>query len=216
MSAFFIFCLDRQKSICYSDFVMKFNSNGQPARTEQSMKSINSLNHSAPQHTLSRSQKGRTAYFLDVDNLCGTGLAPKHQVEAALISVRAKFQPSKDDQIYCAATAKAAFYCKQYWPNCSVRVGRGDDGSDICLLNDADPKWLSQRFERVVIASADGIFAGLATELQKLGVKVVIAASSQKVSHKLRAVAPVVVLSISAPAQYVSHDQFNLFAREAK
>lgn len=173
-------------------------------------------NHSAPQHALSRDLKGRTAFFVDMDNICGTGLARKHQVEAALIAIRAKFQPSPDDQVYCAATAKAAFYCKQFWPNCSVRVGRGEDGSDICLLNDANPMWLSKRFERVVIASADGIFAGLATELLKLGVKVVIAASSPKVSHKLRAVAPVVVLNISAPAQYVDHAQFNLLAKEAK
>jgi len=184
------------------------------------MKSVNKtmsdFNHNAKHHTLSRSQKGRTAYFLDVDNLCGTGLAPKHQVEGALIAIRAKFHPSTDDQIYCAATAKAAFYCKQYWPNCSVRVGRGVDGSDICLLNDADPQWLSKRFERVVIASADGIFADLAIELQKLGVKVIIAATSQKVSQKLRAVAPVVVLSVSTPVQYLSQSQFNLFMKESK
>jgi len=179
-------------------------------------KTTNELNNRTSQHFQARGLKGRTAYFLDVDNLCGSGLAPKHQVEAALIAIRAKFHPSKDDQIYCAATAKAAFYCKQYWPDCSVRVGRGIDGSDICLLNDADPQWLSKRFERVVIASADGIFAELAIELQKLGVKVVIAATSQKVSHKLRAVAPVVVLSVSTPVHYLSQSQFNLFTKEPK
>ena len=184
------------------------------------MKSVNKttsgLNNRAKHQTLSRSTKGRTAYFLDVDNLCGSGLAPKHQVEAALIAIRAKFHPSVDDQVYCAATAKAAFYCKQYWPDCSVRVGRGIDGSDICLLNDADPQWLSQRFERVVIASADGIFSDLAIELQKLSVKVVVAATSQKVSNKLRAVAPVVLLDVSTPVQYLSQSQFNLFTKESK
>jgi hypothetical protein len=205
-------------SATLTSVVIKPNKQGLLARQGKSFmkKQGNNKISNISQASRQGSGEGRTAYFLDVDNLCQSGLAPKHMVEASLMAIRMRFQPNETDQIFCAATAKAAFFCKQYWPKCSVRVGRGADGSDLRLLNDADPVWLSKRFNRVVIASADGIFAGLATELQKLGVKVVIAVSSQKVSHKLRAVAPVVVLSISAPSQYVLRSQFNLLAKEAK
>ena len=162
------------------------------------------------------SGEGRTAYFLDVDNLCQSGLAPKHMVEASLMAIRMRFQPNETDQIFCAATAKAAFFCKQYWPKCSVRVGRGADGSDLRLLNDADPVWLSKRFNRVVIASADGIFAELAQQLQQLGVKVVIASMTAKVSHKLLAVAPVVVLEASIPRLYLDPKKFQKLTNEYK
>ena len=161
-------------------------------------------------------KNGRTAYFLDVDNLCQSGLAPKHLVEASLMAIRTRFQPYDTDQIFCAATAKAAFFCKQFWPKCSVRVGRGADGSDLRLLNDADPIWLSQRFDRVVIASADGIFAELAQQLQQLGVEVIIASTTAKVSYKLRAIAPVVVLQASTPFLYLDPTKLQSFAKEYK
>jgi hypothetical protein len=176
----------------------------------------NSKISNSTQASRQSSGKGRTAYFLDVDNLCQSGLAPKHMVEASLMAIRIRFQPNETDQIFCAATAKAAFFCKQFWPTCSVRVGRGADGSDLRLLNDADPVWLSQRFNRVVIASADGIFAELAQQLQQLGVKVVIASTTAKVSHKLLAVAPVVVLEASIPSLYLDPKKFQRITKEYK
>lgn len=132
------------------------------------------------------------------------------------MAIRMRFQPDETDQIFCAATAKAAFFCKQFWPKCSVRVGRGADGSDLRLLNDADPVWLSQRFNRVVIASADGIFAELAQQLQQLGVKVVIASTTAKVSHKLRSVAQVVVLEVSMPFMYLEREKLQTFSKGYK
>jgi len=175
-----------------------------------------SKNSNSSQASSQDSGKGRTAYFLDVDNLCQSGLASKHLVEASLMAIRMRFQPFETDQIFCAATAKAAFFCKQFWPKCSVRVGRGVDGSDLRLLNDADPVWLSQRFNRVVIASADGIFAELAQQLQQLGVKVIIASTTAKVSHKLLAVAPVVVLEAPIPSLYLDPKNFQKVTKEYK
>jgi len=179
-------------------------------------KQVNSKISNSPQVSSQGYGRVRTAYFLDVDNLCQSGLAPKHMVEASLKAIRVRFQPNETDQIFCAATAKAAFFCKQFWPTCSVRVGRGADGSDLRLLNDADPIWLSQRFNRVVIASADGIFAELAQKLQQLGVKVIIASTTAMVSHKLLAVAPVVVLETSIPSIYLDQKNFQEVTKEYK
>jgi hypothetical protein len=205
-------------SATLTSVVIKPNKQGLLARQGKSFmkKQGNNKISNISQASRQGSGEGRTAYFLDVDNLCQSGLAPKHMVEASLMAIRMRFQPNETDQIFCAATAKAAFFCKQYWPKCSVRVGRGADGSDLRLLNDADPVWLSKRFNRVVIASADGIFAELAQQLQQLGVKVVIASMTAKVSHKLLAVAPVVVLEASIPTLYLDPKKFQKLTNEYK
>jgi hypothetical protein len=72
------------------------------------------------------------------------------------------------------------------------------------LLNDAKPEWLATRFERVVIASGDGIFAPLAQKLIDLGVIVEFAVGNGAVSRKISQLAPVVKLQISAPKAWAA------------
>lgn len=147
---------------------------------------------------------GRTAYFIDIDNLCGSGVAPKQMVEISVGALRARYRPQSTDLVYCAATAIAAYHCKAAWPGCSVRIGRGPDGADLQLLNDAKPEWLAARFDRVVIASGDGIFAPLAEELIKSGLKVEFAVGNGGVSKKISQIGPVVRLPISHPKAWAA------------
>ena len=107
----------------------------------------------------------RTAFFLDIDNLCGAPLATDSQVREVLEVFEAQFQPGSEDLVFCAATARAAASVKFFRPGFHVQIGRGKDGSDLRLLDLADPSWLKARFDRVVIGSGDGIFSALATEL---------------------------------------------------
>jgi len=145
----------------------------------------------------------RTAFLVDIDNICANGMAPKHMVEAAVSAIHQHYRPGVNDQIYCAATAVAAYFCKATWPGCTVRIGRGPDGSDLCLLRDGDPKWLISRFDRVVIASGDGIFATLAAELIAAGIQVEVANGLSKVSHKLSSIAPVRQLQVGRPVAHM-------------
>jgi uncharacterized LabA/DUF88 family protein len=158
------------------------------------------MNRSTKVQEKSGNQKeGRTAFIVDIDNLCGSGLAPKQMVEGAVGAIHNRYRPTENDLVYCAATALAAYHCKAIWPGCTVRVGRGQDGSDLRLLKDADPKWLAERFSRVVIASGDGIFATLATDLIGLGVRVEVAVGNGGVSSKLKSLAPVIRLGVGSP-----------------
>jgi hypothetical protein len=116
----------------------------------------------------------RTAYILDIDNLCGEPLASYKSVKVVLDYFIEQYQPGHVDQVYCAATAEAAFAVKKLCPGFAVKVGRGVDGSDLCLLAIADPTWLKARFDRVVIGSGDGIFSPLAHQLINLGLEVEI------------------------------------------
>ena len=126
----------------------------------------------------------RTAYFLDVDNLCGKPLPTHQEVLECLSIFDTHYTPSKNDLFFFAATAKAAFSVKQLRPGCHVQIGRGKDGSDLRLLEVADPEWLKARVDRVVIGSGDGIFEPLAVKLANVGIRVEVAVGNGKLSRK--------------------------------
>lgn len=114
----------------------------------------------------------RTAYFLDLDNLAGSGQPSKEQVEEVLESFESDFQPDPSDQVFCFGTHTSAMWAGFARPGYVTRSGVGRDGADRRLLDLADPAWLSTRFGRVVIGSGDGIFAGLVDELRMAGLEV--------------------------------------------
>ena len=116
--------------------------------------------------------QSRTAFLLDIDNLCGSPQATEAQVLQVFKTLEAKYKLTSADQVYCAATAQAAFWVKKHRPGFTVKVGRGKDGSDLKLLEIGDPEWLKNQFDRVVIGSGDGIFGPLAQSLVNLGVNV--------------------------------------------
>src|SRR5262245_24660548 len=45
---------------------------------------------------------------------------------------------------------------------CRTLVAHGADGADLALVAQAAPEWVAKRFDRMVIASGDGIFAARA------------------------------------------------------
>jgi len=128
----------------------------------------------------------RTAYFLDIDNLTGSGQPSSDGVKEVLDQFEDCCNPSKLDQVYCAGTAVSAYHCADYRPNYRVAIGRGQDGADRRLLEFADPEHISQRFHRVVIGSGDGIFAGVANEFNRRGLEVNILVGKGAVSAALK------------------------------
>ena len=116
--------------------------------------------------------QARRAFLLDIDNLAGAPRATEEEVKAVIQAVEAKYALTSNDQVYCAATAKAAFWVKKHRPGFDVKVGRGKDGSDLRLLEAGNPAWLKSQFSQVVIGSGDGIFGDLAKTLVELGVEV--------------------------------------------
>jgi len=131
----------------------------------------------------------RSAYFLDIDNLCGAPLATEAQVREVILALERQFSIGSSDLIFCAATAKAAAFVKFFRPSFHVQIGRGKDGSDLRLLELADPKWLKSRFDRVVIGSGDGIFQPLAMQLADLNIKVEVTCGHGAMAQSFREVA---------------------------
>ncbi|NBO57066.1 MAG: NYN domain-containing protein [Actinobacteria bacterium] len=133
----------------------------------------------------------RTAYFLDIDNLVGNGLATPSQVAEVLAAFESACSPGPQDLVYCAATAKAAYEVKLARPGYRVLIGHGKDGADLQLLSMADIHVLARQFQRVVLGSGDAIFRPLVAELRCRGLTVELVRGRGLLSHHLyRAVAP--------------------------
>jgi len=88
----------------------------------------------------------RTAYFLDLDNLAGTGQPSADEIHRVLDQFEHVYKPCQSDQVYCAGTAISAYHCADYRPNYRVAVGRGKDGADQCLLELGDPDHVSREY----------------------------------------------------------------------
>ena len=145
----------------------------------------------------------RTAFFLDMDNLTGTGQPSSEQVRIVLDDFERICRPSKFDQVYCAGTATTAYHCADYRPNYRVTAGRGKDGADKRLLELGEPEHISRRFQRVVIGSGDGIFATVAHEYARRGLKVELIAGKGGVSKSLQQALPKQTSTQQTPLTWV-------------
>lgn len=135
----------------------------------------------------------RTAYFLDLDNLVGTGRPTRQQIDELFAQFENVFKPRSWDQVYCAGTRSTVAQAGFARPGYVVRSGEGPDGADRRLLEFADPDWLSGRFGRVVIGSGDGVFSELVAELRRRGIQVELLTGRGFLSQTLHhAVAPLV------------------------
>jgi hypothetical protein len=142
---------------------------------------------------------GRTLHLIDLENLIGGSTAEGEAVRAALASYRRRLGIREGDLIVIAASPLMAFEAKAYWSGALVRTARGVDGADIALLTEGSPEELARRFDRVVIASGDGIFAALATDLREREVSVAIASRPGALSGALRRVPDIKLIPLYFP-----------------
>jgi hypothetical protein len=130
---------------------------------------------------------GRTLHLIDIENLLGdpwvTGARVAEAYEAALRAGGYR----TGDLVFVAANrwmlAELGFAAQT---PCRMLVASGADGADLALLAQAPPDWVAKRFDRLVIASGDGIFAARAAAAHALGVYVDVVGGIGGVSKKLR------------------------------
>lgn len=133
----------------------------------------------------------RSLHLIDIENLLGdpwiTGPAVGDTYEAALAA--GEHRPG--DLVYVAANrwmlAELGFVA--HTP-CHLFVAHGEDGADIALLAHAPPEWVAKRFDRLVIASGDHIFATRANAVREMGVLVDVVRGIGGVSRDLLAINP--------------------------
>ena len=131
----------------------------------------------------------RELHLIDIENELGSG-----QVKAADIArfrtfyIKANNVPANAHIVVATSSSQNLLESAFGWPGARTVWLPGHDGADRALLEIAYEENVEKRYDKVVIASGDHIFAEAAEALQNLGVKVKIFARAVFVSLVLRSV----------------------------
>ncbi|MBC8194343.1 MAG: hypothetical protein H8E69_01085 [Actinobacteria bacterium] len=139
-------------------------------------------------------------HLIDLDNLhCGP-----YPSERMIELVRSDYEQigfSMGDLLFAACNhtpgirpsceQNRTFKLRKYWPRCSMRLAQGPDGADLELLAFAETFLgngnVASRFEDVVVASGDHIFAPAARRFREAGLTVhSVVSMEQNLSRELR------------------------------
>jgi hypothetical protein len=136
---------------------------------------------------------GRTYHLIDLENHLGDTAWD----EAAVGQVARNYQDlvhvGPDDLVFVAVGPQLAFAAKTAFPGAEVKVARGKDGADLALIYHEQVDWLADRFDHVVVASGDHIFAGLLASLRLAGVATTLVGREHSISRHSRCQADIVL-----------------------
>lgn len=137
----------------------------------------------------------RELHLIDIENELGTG-----QVKAADIArfrtfyLKANNVPANAHIVVASSSSQNLLESAFGWPGARTVWLPGHDGADRALLEIAYEENVEKRYDKVVIASGDHIFAEAAEALQSSGVKVKVFARAVFVSVILRSACNEVLL----------------------
>ena len=130
----------------------------------------------------------RSLILVDAENLLGTPVftAGQAAILRRRVEMLASYRPG--DTVVISSSHMSAGQLWVGWGDGPRRLVRsGPDGADLELMSVLQCERVHERFDRVVVASGDGIFAPECTRLQILGCAVtVIAANRRSLSNALR------------------------------
>lgn len=130
---------------------------------------------------------GRTAVLVDIENVLGGTRFDSRQVARARREIMVLAGIAPEAQVTIATSADLPLLEAHVgWPGARLLWRRGKDGADLALADVALNENLIDRFDRVVLASGDGIFAVVATWLQQHGVAVTVVSRPQALSRALQ------------------------------
>lgn len=129
----------------------------------------------------------RELHLIDIENELGTG-----RIHAADVARFRDFyyvanNVSSDAHIVIgASSSQGLLEAGLGWPGARRVFRHGHDGADLALLEVAHSENVDSRFERVVFATGDHIFAEDIVRLRSLGVEVDVFARAVHLSHYLQ------------------------------
>ena len=134
-----------------------------------------------------RKRPGRTLAIVDVENLLGPDRFDPHGVACGLaVSLAAVAELEDDDHIVVGSDVTIGHAVGLAFPGRRLVLGRGRDGADHALLAAVgSTSFVSDRFDRVVLASGDHIFAPLVRGLVRTGVEAWVVARAAALSRAL-------------------------------
>lgn len=116
----------------------------------------------------------RSLHLIDLENLCGSGLPPTSLIEKVWRTYRFGVPSSPEDHYVVGSShifASRAWFVLPY-QGIQRRARSGKDGGELAILADVDLDHAARRFDRLVIASGDGMFTEAATTAREHGLHV--------------------------------------------
>lgn len=116
----------------------------------------------------------RSLHLIDLENLCGSGLSPATFIEKVWRTYRYGVPTSPEDH-YVVGSSHA--FASRAWfvlpaQGIQRRARSGKDGGELAILTDVDIAHAASRFDRLVIASGDGMFTEAAKAAREHGLHV--------------------------------------------
>jgi hypothetical protein len=130
--------------------------------------------------------KRRAIHLIDVENLIGSCVMSVTDVAALQRDYYSVAGVQLRDHVVIATGPAAAPAAWFGWQGGRRLVRGGVDGADRALLEVIAHESLSSRYERVVVASGDGVFAEACAHLQAEGCKLTVVTRIGALSLRLR------------------------------
>ncbi len=116
----------------------------------------------------------RSLHLIDLENLCGSGLPPTSHIEQVWRTYRYGVPTSSEDH-YIVGTSHV--FAARAWfvlpaQGIQRRARSGEDGGELAILTHLDLYHAVSRFDRLVIASGDGMFTETAKAAREHGLHV--------------------------------------------
>ena len=141
---------------------------------------------------------GRQLVLVDIENLAGGACLSGCAAQSAKVALVATGQIRTADHIVIGTSHIGLIPVGSVWSGVRYVVRSGQDGADMALL-DVMAEDVAHRFEGVVLASGDGIFADAVAALAAAGVPTVVIARRGTLARSLRLVAAQVIYLDNAP-----------------
>jgi len=128
----------------------------------------------------------RTAHLIDIENLVGCGVFGRSEADAGRECYHALGLIRPGDHVIVACNPLGVGKIGHPWPGARLLVGHGPDGADRALLGALESERLELRFERIVLASGDGIFSDTVARLRGARREVTVVGREGSIARRLR------------------------------
>ena len=128
---------------------------------------------------------GRQVILVDIENLVGGAVMTASSAHWARTQLEAVTEISPDAHVIIGTSHIGLFPTRDVWPGKQYLIQSGPDGADLALLEAIDDL-LVNRYDEVVLASGDGIFADAVSRLTAHGLDVTVVAHHGRCAARLR------------------------------
>lgn len=144
-------------------------------------------------------QNPRAIHLIDIENLAGEARPSLEFAEKLRAAYEAQVGIGPDDHVIVACNHGAALAVGLAFRGSRLLVRSGPNGADCALLEVLTCENVVGRFESVVVASGDGIFADEVALLSAAGATTIVAARDEALSRRLRLAAGGHVIELQLP-----------------